>query len=211
MAKRPDRPAPPKYRDPAKHSKKDPAKPTRAKAARPDSAPLDPSLADLLNPGIGRGRAGVGSQTGLYEKKRVPSTPSPLVGAGRVGGREATRHASATAQEPVRTRASPPDPHPWPLPTRGRGRASGGGRIESAGNSSHRSSRRRPTIRGIAAPISPTRTGRAPRWRAALASRRSRAMSARRRCRRASSIRTSPARWVSMSRKETPKATRSAA
>ena len=88
MAKRPDRPAPPKYRDPAKHSKKDPAKPTRAKAARPDSAPLDPSLADLLNPGIGRGRAGVGSQTGLDEKKRA-STPSPLVGEGREGGRAA--------------------------------------------------------------------------------------------------------------------------
>src|ERR1700720_824568 len=57
MAKRPDR-------DPAKHSKKDPAKPTRAKAARPDSSPLDPALADILNPAIGHGRAGVGSQTG---------------------------------------------------------------------------------------------------------------------------------------------------
>ena len=60
MAKRPDR-------DPAKHSKKDPAKPTRAKAARPDSSPLDPSLADLLNPAIGEGRAGMGSQTGLQQ------------------------------------------------------------------------------------------------------------------------------------------------
>ena len=64
MAKRPDRPDAPKERDPAKHSKKDPAKPTRAKAARPDAPPLDPALADLLNPAIGRGRAGVGSQTG---------------------------------------------------------------------------------------------------------------------------------------------------
>ena len=54
-----------KSRDPAKHSKKDPAKPTRAKASRLDSAPLDPALADLLNPAIGQGRAGVGSQTGL--------------------------------------------------------------------------------------------------------------------------------------------------
>ena len=60
MAKRPDR-------DPAKHSKKDPAKPTRAKAARPDSSPLDPALADLLNPAIGEGRAGMGSQTGLQQ------------------------------------------------------------------------------------------------------------------------------------------------
>src|SRR6478672_12957466 len=52
-------------RDPAKHSKKDPAKPTRAKAARPDEPPTDPALADLLNPGIGQGTAGPGSQTGL--------------------------------------------------------------------------------------------------------------------------------------------------
>src|SRR5262249_46467097 len=44
---------------------KDPAKPTRAKAARPQLPPTDPSLADLLNPGIGQGTAGPGSQTGL--------------------------------------------------------------------------------------------------------------------------------------------------
>jgi excinuclease ABC subunit B len=58
MAKRPTR-------DPAKHSKKDPAKPTRAKAARPEVPALDPKLADLLNPAIGQGTAGIGSQTGL--------------------------------------------------------------------------------------------------------------------------------------------------
>jgi len=58
MAKSPD------PRHPAKHSKKDPAKPTRAKAARPDTPEFDPSLAELLNPAIGQGRAGVGSQTG---------------------------------------------------------------------------------------------------------------------------------------------------
>jgi excinuclease ABC subunit B len=60
MAKSPDKP-----RDPAKHSKKDPAKPTRAKAARPELAPIEPALAQLLNPGIGQGTAGPGSQTGL--------------------------------------------------------------------------------------------------------------------------------------------------
>src|ERR671929_1013347 len=59
MPKRPDKP-----RDPAKPSK-DPAKPTRAKAARPQLPPTDPALADLLNPGIGQGTAGPGSQTGL--------------------------------------------------------------------------------------------------------------------------------------------------
>src|ERR1700721_1515022 len=44
---------------------KDPAKPTRAKASRPDTIPIGPALADLLNPAINRGEAGVGSQTGL--------------------------------------------------------------------------------------------------------------------------------------------------
>ena len=57
----------PNQRDPVKHSKKDPAKPTRAKAARPDAPVLDDSLADLLNPGIGQGTAGLGSQTGLQQ------------------------------------------------------------------------------------------------------------------------------------------------
>jgi excinuclease ABC subunit B len=57
MAKRP--------RDPAKHSKKDPARPTRAKASRQDLPPMEPALADLLNPAIGEGTAGPGSQTGL--------------------------------------------------------------------------------------------------------------------------------------------------
>src|SRR5215467_3322476 len=52
-------------RDPAKHSQKDPARPTRAKAARPEQPPIEPALADLLNPGIGQGTAGPGSQTGL--------------------------------------------------------------------------------------------------------------------------------------------------
>ena len=55
---------PKKPRDPAKPAK-DPAKPTRAKAARPQLPPTEPSLADLLNPGIGQGTAGPGSQTGL--------------------------------------------------------------------------------------------------------------------------------------------------
>ncbi len=50
---------------------KDPAKPTRSKAARPDTAPLDSALADLLNPAIGQGRAGVGSQTGDTQPSKL--------------------------------------------------------------------------------------------------------------------------------------------
>jgi excinuclease ABC subunit B len=77
MAKSPDRPQAPHRRDPAKHSKKDPAKPTRAKAARPDTPALDPSLADLLNPGIGQGRAGIGAQTGNTSPQRASGLQPP--------------------------------------------------------------------------------------------------------------------------------------
>ena len=60
MAKSPRQP-----RNPASHSKKDPAHPTRSKAHRPDSPPTDPALERLLNPGIEKGTAGMGSGTGL--------------------------------------------------------------------------------------------------------------------------------------------------
>jgi excinuclease ABC subunit B len=57
----PDRPE----RKRAKPAKKDPARPTRAKANRPDFTPTAPELEALLNPGIGKGTAGLGSGTGL--------------------------------------------------------------------------------------------------------------------------------------------------
>ncbi|MFZ5690308.1 MAG: excinuclease ABC subunit UvrB [Pseudomonadota bacterium] len=44
---------------------KDYARPTRAKAHRPEAPAHDPALDDLLNPAIGKGRAGLGSGTGL--------------------------------------------------------------------------------------------------------------------------------------------------
>ena len=44
---------------------KDPARPTRAKAARPASPATPDALADLLNPAINKGTAGLGSGTGL--------------------------------------------------------------------------------------------------------------------------------------------------
>jgi excinuclease ABC subunit B len=45
--------------------KKDPARPTRAKAERPEMQETPEKLANLLNPGIARGTAGLGSGTGL--------------------------------------------------------------------------------------------------------------------------------------------------
>ena len=85
-------PKPPDDNKPKKP--KDPARPTRAKAARPEMKPLAPALADLLNPAINRGDAGVGSQTGLTpdhaaDQPRTPSPssfPSPLAGEGQGGG-----------------------------------------------------------------------------------------------------------------------------
>jgi excinuclease ABC subunit B len=52
---------------------KDPAKPTRAKAARPDDKPTPDALANLLNPGIGRGTAGMGSGTGRNQDRNQDS------------------------------------------------------------------------------------------------------------------------------------------
>ena len=52
-------------KSPDPKTRKDPARPTRAKAAREPLAPIAPALEKLLNPGIAKGTAGVGSQTGL--------------------------------------------------------------------------------------------------------------------------------------------------
>ncbi|MCC6888446.1 MAG: excinuclease ABC subunit UvrB, partial [Hyphomicrobiales bacterium] len=73
MAKSPKKPP----RDPARSSKKDPAKPTRAKAARPDTPAMEPALADLLNPAIGKGTAGVGAQTGIEPPSQASGLKPP--------------------------------------------------------------------------------------------------------------------------------------
>ncbi|MBI4274038.1 MAG: excinuclease ABC subunit UvrB, partial [Rhizobiales bacterium] len=65
MAKAPDKPTKPK--DPVERgaAEQKRIKPTRAKAHRPDAPPADPALDALLNPGIAKGTAGIGSGTGL--------------------------------------------------------------------------------------------------------------------------------------------------
>ncbi len=65
---------PPDRRDKPSKKTRDPARPTRAKAAREALPQIAPELADLLNPAINRGEAGVGSQTGL---KAPPSGLQP--------------------------------------------------------------------------------------------------------------------------------------
>jgi excinuclease ABC subunit B len=65
-------------KSPDSKKSKDPARPTRAKAAREPLAPIAPALEQLLNPGIAKGTAGVGSQTGLNAD---PTSPKKRSGA----------------------------------------------------------------------------------------------------------------------------------
>ena len=51
-------------KSPPKKPGKDPANPTRAKANRPDSPQVPQALADILNPALNKGTAGLGSGTG---------------------------------------------------------------------------------------------------------------------------------------------------
>jgi excinuclease ABC subunit B len=71
MAKNPDHP-------------KKPVKPPKSKAHRPDVQPIGPALAELLNPAINRGDAGLGSGTGLQ--------PPPDNSWDRRSGGEAAAH-----------------------------------------------------------------------------------------------------------------------
>ena len=86
MAKSPDK---------SKKSK-DPARPTRAKAARPDQPATPDALAELLNPGIGRGTAGLGSGTGI----QPPPATSWQRRAEFAAEHKARKSAQTSAQEP---------------------------------------------------------------------------------------------------------------
>ena len=84
-------------------AQKDPAKPTRAKAHRPDVQPIGPALAELLNPAIGKGEAGIGSGTGLK--------PPPDNSKDRRAGGEAAAHRArkSTPQDFPPPQAPAPD------------------------------------------------------------------------------------------------------
>jgi excinuclease ABC subunit B len=79
MAKSPDQSKPPKK----------PARTARAKAGRPDVQPIGPALAELLNPAINRGDAGMGSGTGLQ--------PPPDNSKARRSGGEAAVHRARSS------------------------------------------------------------------------------------------------------------------
>ncbi|SHL22250.1 Excinuclease ABC subunit B [Bradyrhizobium lablabi] len=110
MAKKPDHP-------------KKPVKTPKSKAHRPDVQPIGPALAELLNPAINRGDAGLGSGTGLQ--------PPPDNSWDRRAGGEAAAHRArastrGTSEQVAKrdaaltdtSRASPP---PNPPPQAGEG------------------------------------------------------------------------------------------
>ncbi|SHG35673.1 excinuclease ABC subunit UvrB [Bradyrhizobium erythrophlei] len=105
MAKKPDNP-------------KKPVKTPKSKAHRPDVQPIGPALAELLNPAINRGDAGLGSGTGLQ--------PPPDNSWDRRAGGEAAAHRArastkGTSSDVAKRDASlatspvaPPPPNPPP-------------------------------------------------------------------------------------------------
>src|SRR3954467_14417437 len=111
MAKNPDTP-------------KKPGKSPRSKAHRPDVQPIGPALAELLNPAINRGDAGMGSGTGLQP-------PPDNSWDRRAGGEAAAHRARASTRETSEdvaerdtslTRTSPAEaPPPNPPPQAGEG------------------------------------------------------------------------------------------
>src|SRR3954452_3578112 len=87
MAKTPDTP-----RTTGKTPKSKAPKTPNSKASRPDVQPIGPALAELLNPAINRGDAGMGSGTGL----QPPPTNS---WDRRAGGEAAVHRARASTRE----------------------------------------------------------------------------------------------------------------
>ncbi|HET7888565.1 MAG TPA: excinuclease ABC subunit UvrB [Bradyrhizobium sp.] len=78
----------------------------KSKAHRPDVQPIGPALAELLNPAINRGDAGMGSGTGLQ--------PPPDNSRDRRAGGEAAAHR-ARASTPKNFPETSADPYPMPL------------------------------------------------------------------------------------------------
>jgi excinuclease ABC subunit B len=89
MAKKPDTP-------------KKPGKTPKSKAHRPDVQPIGPALAELLNPAINRGDAGMGSSTGLQ--------PPPDNSWDRRAGGEAAAHRARASTKSAE--GLPTDPLP---------------------------------------------------------------------------------------------------
>jgi excinuclease ABC subunit B len=81
MAKTPSSPKKPGDKTPKSRAPN--SKAPNSKASRPDVQPIGPALAELLNPAINRGEAGVGSTTGARSTKEDTPLPNPPPQGGR--------------------------------------------------------------------------------------------------------------------------------
>jgi len=108
MAKNPDNP-------------KKPVKTPKSKAHRPDVQPIGPALAELLNPAINRGDAGLGSGTGLQ--------PPPDNSKDRRSGGEAAVHRARASTRGTSDDVAKRDAFSSPPP---RGEGSGRGVAQEA-------------------------------------------------------------------------------
>jgi excinuclease ABC subunit B len=106
--------APEQQRKRAKPAKKDPARPTRAKANRPDFTPTAPELEALLNPGIRKGTAGLGSGTGLQpppdnsRERRADFAAAHTARKSTAPGFQETPQSGYVAKAPIAPLALPP-------------------------------------------------------------------------------------------------------
>jgi excinuclease ABC subunit B len=106
--------APEQQRKRAKPAKKDPARPTRAKANRPDFTPTAPELEALLNPGIRKGTAGLGSGTGLQpppdnsHERRADFAAAHTARKSTAPGFQETPQSGYVAKAPITPLALPP-------------------------------------------------------------------------------------------------------
>ena len=95
---------------PKKPVKTPKSKAPRSKASRPDVQPIGPALAELLNPAINRGEAGVGSSTGLQ--------PPPDNSWDRRAGGEAAAHRARASTRGTSDDVAKRDASSSPPPTR---------------------------------------------------------------------------------------------
>ncbi len=96
-------------------SPKKPSKTPKSKAHRPDVEPLDPALADLLNPAINRGDAGMGSGTGL---KPPPDNSWDRRAGGEAAAHRARASTRGASDDVARRDAASSPPHAPSFPPR---------------------------------------------------------------------------------------------
>src|SRR6201989_2870284 len=115
---------------------KKPGKAPKSKAHRPDVQPIGPALAELLNPAINRGDAGMGSGTGLqpppdnsWDRRAGGEAAAHRARASTRGKSDDVAKRDVTPAIPLRPNPQPPGarafPPPNPPPLAGEGQGEG--------------------------------------------------------------------------------------